>query len=270
MVKLKDGGTEGSMDLLADVLASIEGKTQIKPRAIGDWPVVRLISFKSFNLSHLSQLRLFQKHLKEIFGVNFVVIGGGYGCSKVVFSIKARSHQAARDFVLGTMRSDEFRALGVEAEFKIAILDEPYIRVDLSSGNEQISSKAKAAIVNNVYINEVHLMTKNKTMTKIKGGVKNSNIAIESDKNIQLSSPILEGGELLRLLKSMQTSIDNDTSLDDNDKNEAKELVEAVTDEVQKEEPKLSLLKSYSGSLKSIESIGSSLSKLGSLLGLSG
>jgi hypothetical protein len=47
MVKLKHGGTEESMDLLADLLASIEGKTQIKPQAIGNWPVVKLISFKS-------------------------------------------------------------------------------------------------------------------------------------------------------------------------------------------------------------------------------
>ena len=104
-------------------------------------------------------------------------------CTKIIFAVEASNYEEAKDFILDMMGSKEFRDLGVEAEFRVAISNTPYIRTDLRTGEQELSLEAKEQKTINVYSREVSLMSNPVNITKIEGGVSNSNLAIASTNN---------------------------------------------------------------------------------------
>ncbi|WP_353163424.1 hypothetical protein [Salinisphaera shabanensis] len=255
------------MDKLEEILLAVEGKKSL-PIDRTQWPVIRLISFKTFNRSDYHRIRWFQSKISEFFQVQLIAIGGGYGCTKISFAVEARTVAEAQRFILTMLGSEEFRNLGVEAEFRVAISNEPYIRSDLKTGKLELSEAAKDKKVVNVTAQEVLLMGKDTNITKIEGGVSNSNLAIGSGSNTLQLNHQPEFKALIELLHDMRSTVDHDSSISPAKKQEAKEQIEAATDEAKKEKPKKSLLKLYAESLKSIDSISSSAKKLLVVLGV--
>ncbi|WP_343845681.1 hypothetical protein [Bowmanella denitrificans] len=255
------------MDKLEEILLAVERKESL-PVSHTHWPVVRLISFRTFNRSDYQRIRWFQSMISEQFRIQLVAVGGGYGCTKISFAVKARTAAEAQRFILSMLGSEEFRSLGVEAEFRVAISDEPYIRSDLKTGELELSEAAKIQQIVNVMAQEVMLMGNDTNITKIEGGVSNSNLAIGSGNNTLQLNHQSESKALVELLRDMRSVVDNDSSISPAQKQEVNEQIEAATEEAKKEKPKKSLLKSYAESLKSIESISSSAKKLLVLLGV--
>ena len=258
------------MDKLEQVLSLIESRDYIKGQYTG-WPIVSLISWKTLSKSHYESIRYFQKIVQEYYDVMLVVIGGGYGCSKILFSVEARTHEEASLFVLNIMESPSFRKLAVEAEFRVAISNDPYFRTDLRTGDQELSKEAVKAI-NKYYIRELNIV-ENKTsnnVTHIEGDVKKANLAIGSEGNTMQLNHQHKNSLITQLLYDIKTQLNENLQMSEIDKAEAIDIVDAIDIEAKKEKPKRALLKSYAESLKSISSIGGSVTKLLSALGLGG
>ena len=257
------------MDKLKQVLNCIESRVSILESKV-DWPVIRLFSWRTLSPKHYESIRHFQMMIQQQFRVNLVVIGGGYGCSKVVFAVEAHTQEEASAFVINIMESPVFRELASKAEFRVAITDNPYTRTDLKTGDQELSPAAIAA-KNKLHIKELNIMTEIKnTITNIEGGVKDTNLAICSENNTMQLSYNPDNTALMRLLDSIKVQITSKSDIAQGEKSEAIDIVEAIDTESKKDKPKKALLKSYAESLKSISSITDSVTKLLALLGLGG
>jgi len=255
------------MDKLEEILLAVETNTALEP-TVSAWPTIQMISWRTFSKSNYQQIRWFQSMVTERFSVRLVAIGGGYGCTKIIFAVEASNYEETKDFILDMMGSKEFRDLGVEAEFRVAISNTPYIRTDLRAGEQEFSLEAKEQKAINVYTREVSLMSNPVNITKIEGGVSNSNLAIGSTNNILQLNHQPESKALISLLSEMRSTVSCDASLSNTEKQDALDRIDAATEEAKKEQLKKSLLKTYAESLKSVASIGSSVAKLLGLLGI--
>lgn len=106
-------------------------------------------------------------------------------------------------------------------------------------------------------------------ITRIEGGVSNSNLAIGSERNTLQLNHQPDNIEPINLLREMRKTVSCDASLNATEKQDALDRIDAATEEAKKEIPKISLLKNYAESLKSVESIGGSVTKLLGLFGVS-
>lgn len=256
------------MDKLEEILLAVETKSAIEAPA-SDWPTIQMISWRTFSRVDYQKIRWFQANVAERFSVHLVALGGGYGCTKIIFAVEASNHQEAKDFIIDIMGRKEFSDLGVEAEFRVAISNTPYIRTDLRSGEQQeLSLEAKEQKAINIYTKKVSLMTDPVNITRIEGGVRNSNLAIGSTNNTLQLNHQPESKALIALLSEMRNTVSCDSSLSNKEKQDALDRLDAATEEANKEHPKKSLLKTYAESLKSVESIGGSVVKLLGLLGI--
>ena len=132
-------------DALEEVLRAIERRAFISPVTAG-WPVIALISWRTLSSRNYDSIRHFQATIKELFRIQLIAIGGGYGRSKIVFSVEASSHEKASDFVLRIMKSSAFRKVAGEAEFRVVICQDPYIRTDLRTGGQELSERAETML----------------------------------------------------------------------------------------------------------------------------
>lgn len=119
-------------DKLADVLRASEAK-----EVIPEPPQFRgfsLISYRHFTsqdengIRHLLAYSL-QQHLIEV-----VVVGGGYGCTRIEFEVTSHDSSQIADLVLKLMRDEVFRSEALSVGFRVMILREPYVRLDLLNG----------------------------------------------------------------------------------------------------------------------------------------
>jgi len=255
------------MDKLKEILMAVESKSVLESSKTS-LPTIQMISWRTFSRSNYDKIRWFQSMVNAFFSVRLVAIGGGYGCTKIIFAVEARTNQEARNFILEMMGSKEFRNLGVEAEFRVAISNNPYIRTDLKTGEQELSLEAKEQQSINVFTQEVSLVSNPVNITNIEGGVSNSNLAIGSENNTLQLNHQPESKALIALLSEMRKTVSTDASPNSTGKQDALDRIDAATDEAKKEQPKKSLLKTYAESLKSVGSIGSSVAKLLGLLGV--
>lgn len=254
------------VDLLRDVLSSAENRKYLSPVEV-TWPTFTLISWRTFSLKNAQNIRVLQNKSYELFGVKLAVIGGGYGCTKIVFSVEAATHEEASKFVLNIIDKPAFRELAVEAEFRVAIVSKPYIRTDLRTGDQELSPDAEQAKLE-IHARELTLMKIINNVSNIQGGVSGSNLSIGSKGNTMQLSHQPDQNEIAKLLCEIRSEIRQDKALPENEKTEALDLVEVIEEETKKEEPKRALLKSCSDSLKSISCIGESVLKLIGIIGL--
>lgn len=255
-------------DLLQDVLTSVQNRQYLPPKST-QWPSFALISWKTFSNATTTRIRLFQRLVLERFNISVGVIGGGYGCTKIVFSVEASTQEEAANFVLNVIDKPAFRALAVEAEFRVAIVSEPYIRTDLVTGVQELSAQAQQAKLE-VHTKELNLMLGNYTnnVTSIHGDISDTNLAIGSTHNTMQLCHIPDNSELATQLREIRNALKQDQTIGATTREEAIELVDVIEKESMEKKPKRALLKSCADSLSSISSIGESLSKVIGLLGL--
>lgn len=122
-------------DKLADVLLASEAK-QVIPVPIG-FRGFSLISYRHFTSQDENSIRhllafLFQRHLIEV-----VAVGGGYGCTRIEFEITSHDSSHVADLVLKIMKDEIFRTEALTVGFRVMILREPYVRLDIMNGNIQ-------------------------------------------------------------------------------------------------------------------------------------
>jgi hypothetical protein len=87
-------------------------------------------------------LRRFQAAIQEKLGVQLIVVGGGYGCSKIVFSISADSPDSAAKVINDLLENPIFRKEALEVDFNIVISTTPhYSRMNLRDGSIENFSK---------------------------------------------------------------------------------------------------------------------------------
>lgn len=109
------------MDRLEEVLAAVESKLTLDAPTC-NVPTIQMISWRTFGRTNYERIRWFQSMVSHRFNVRLIAIGGGYGCTKIIFAVEAHSQEEAKNFILEMMGSKEFRELGVEAEFRVQYL----------------------------------------------------------------------------------------------------------------------------------------------------
>jgi hypothetical protein len=119
-------------DRLDDVLDAIGRRRLLSAPA--QWPAIDLISFRDFGPNDAARLRAFIRAVQARTGQALVVVGGGYGCSRLTVTVFVESPETAQQVLEGLMQSEAFRQEAVEADFRVVIRNDPYTRVDLKNG----------------------------------------------------------------------------------------------------------------------------------------
>lgn len=123
-------------DRLAEVLEAI-GKREFIG-APERRPCIELISHASLSRSDFAAIREFQLDVLKGVGVRLAVIGGGYGCSRVLFEIRADSAMEVREAgvrTLSLIQNPGFQDAAFGIGMRVAVTrNAPYLRVDLMTG----------------------------------------------------------------------------------------------------------------------------------------
>lgn len=122
-------------DKLAEVLRAAEAK-QVIP-VLPQFRGFSLISFRHFTSQDENGIRhlfayLLQRHLIAV-----VAVGGGYGCTRIELEITSHDSSQVADLVLRLMKDEVFRSEALTVGFRVMILREPYVRLDLANGGIQ-------------------------------------------------------------------------------------------------------------------------------------
>lgn len=118
-------------DKLVEVISAVQARRSIEPPPNSS--TIHLISFKTFGEADIPSIRRFQKTIADKLGIRITVLGGGYGCTRIIFSVTTDS-ETAKVISQQLLSSAIFRQAALEVDFSIAGMPEPYVRVDLRSG----------------------------------------------------------------------------------------------------------------------------------------
>lgn len=126
-------------DKLEEVIARSEAKKLVV--APSSDQILELISYRTLDKSDIPAIRKFQRVIAEEFKINLVVIGGGYGCTKIAFHLDKASPDEVRILIQDLLESEVFREEALKVDFEIAIVRNPDARVILKNGkNESLSN----------------------------------------------------------------------------------------------------------------------------------
>ena len=97
-----------------------------------------LISLRRCADLDAQEIRDFLAAVRSDFGVELVLLGGGYGCCKFYFEIQEDSILLSQSIAVRLLEDAKFRKSARRAGFSIAILREPYMRADLRTDTVEI------------------------------------------------------------------------------------------------------------------------------------
>jgi TIR domain-containing protein len=118
-------------DLLEPVLAAIASRGSVAPPFI---PSVQFIALRTFSDADAPAIRRFQDTINRGLDVDMKVVGGGYGCTRIHFTVEVDSSEEAARLLHELLRSEDARAAALQAGFRVAVMEQPYVRLDLASG----------------------------------------------------------------------------------------------------------------------------------------
>lgn len=122
-------------DQLRAVLAASESRRTITPP--DSEPLVALITFKTLSSESFARVRAFQSTVQRELGLTFVVVGGGYGCTKVVVKIveiESDDPEETRAILNQLLLDERVRCAARKVPFDILTVSAPYARLDLRTG----------------------------------------------------------------------------------------------------------------------------------------
>jgi hypothetical protein len=122
-------------DRLGDVLEASEKGLALQPTA--GRRLVTLISFATLSMDSYARIRKFQATMKLELGLTFVVVGGGFGCTKVVVKIvefESDDPEEVDAIVSKLLHGDTIQREAREVPFDVLVTQEPYERRDLRTG----------------------------------------------------------------------------------------------------------------------------------------
>ncbi|MDO8775788.1 MAG: hypothetical protein Q7K57_45220 [Burkholderiaceae bacterium] len=122
-------------DKLADVLRASEAK-QVIPVPT-QFRGFSLISYRHFTSRDESGIRHLLAYVRQQHLIEAVAVGGGYGCTRIEFEITSHDSSLIADLVLNLMKDPIFRSEALSVGFRVMILREPYVRLDLANGGIQ-------------------------------------------------------------------------------------------------------------------------------------
>ena len=103
--------------------------------------ILELISYRTMDRRDIPAIRNFQRAIAEKFNLNLVVIGGGYGCTKIAFHLDGASPEEVRVLIQQLLENPLFRSEALKVDFEIAIVRNPDARIMLKNGhNESLSN----------------------------------------------------------------------------------------------------------------------------------
>lgn len=118
-------------DNLVEVLEASASRAIIKPIAS---PSVDLISLRTLTTADIPAIRAFQAAVLEELEIRLVVVGGGYGCTRITVAVVSDSPEEAKRLLAELFSSEALRRAALEANFPVLIHQDPYVRKDLKTG----------------------------------------------------------------------------------------------------------------------------------------
>lgn len=123
-------------DRLTEVINACTTKTYLNvPR---DIPVIDLITLRNLGERDIVHIRSFQRFVRDHFGIDVVVVGGGFGCGTISITVRTTmpvDKQSIQEILNILLSLDMFRDAVVEiGGFNIAVRREV-----IDGGNERTS-----------------------------------------------------------------------------------------------------------------------------------
>lgn len=115
---------------LREVLNAAERRRVISPSNI---PTVELISDIGMTVGDAPKIEKFLKFINQELEIEIKVVGGGYGCTKIIITAEAASKEETVRILEELFSSDIFAIKAVEVGFDSLLRNEPYTHKTLSS-----------------------------------------------------------------------------------------------------------------------------------------
>ena len=99
--------------------------------------LVSLISFRTLGRMDVEPVRRFQRTIRDALGLTAVVVGGGYGCTRVIVKIvelESDDPEEINRVLRELLQGETFRREARKVPFDVLITSEPYERRDLRTG----------------------------------------------------------------------------------------------------------------------------------------
>jgi hypothetical protein len=132
-------------DKLEEVIALSEAKKLVAIPSSDK--VLELISYRTFDKHDIKAIRRFQAIIAEEFKIQLVVIGGGYGCTKIIFHLDKASPDEVRIMIQELLESSMFREAALNVDFEIAIVRNPDARIVLKNGKSESLSNNQGILL---------------------------------------------------------------------------------------------------------------------------
>jgi hypothetical protein len=177
-----------SSEMFQDVMNAIRGKTSIDPVDKAD--TFSLLSYSTLSDGDRPAIGDLQKYLEEQFDVDVSLVGGGYFCSKLTFKITGTAEHVQKTLAL-ILQNLAFREKASCAGFDLVIIDDPYTRLNLRTGELQTLGSSIVYQDNSTTI----------------GDVRGGQVAVHSESTRQDSSMELDtpGEAVRRLISNLPT-----------------------------------------------------------------
>jgi len=118
-------------DILAGVLAASMARGNIAPFG---HPYIDLISLRTFTIADIPALRAMQMKIFNELDINLVVVGGGYGCTRLSITVESDSPEETKQLLEELFSSKVFSDAALDVGISVLIRHEPYTRKNLKTG----------------------------------------------------------------------------------------------------------------------------------------
>lgn len=132
MAHLDGESVASSEDVLSQVLEAVTMRRGTPDRR--GRGTVTLIALRTLDRHAYERIRSFQSALRDRLRINSVVVGGGYGCTKItikVIELESDDPNEIDRVVSQVLTGQTFRDEARAVPFDVAVLDDPYARRDL-------------------------------------------------------------------------------------------------------------------------------------------
>lgn len=120
-------------DMLEEIIERVRAKQFVPMQTSRN--DIDLISFGNFDKKDVPAIRDFQAAVSEMLGVDLDIVGGGHGCTKIRFRPKRKKARESPRLTIQELLEDPvFREVAMRANFQIAVIRDPDVRVVLRTG----------------------------------------------------------------------------------------------------------------------------------------
>jgi hypothetical protein len=142
-------------DRLDDVLAAAQAGAVIPQPSV---PTVHLLSPLTMSVADAPRIRKFLSRAQDALDMKLVVVGGGYGCTRLIITVEAPTEEEAFLLVAELLSNDEFASEAVEEGFKELLRPQPYAHKTLATGVVQgeIPNDGPLAFISYAHPDEAH------------------------------------------------------------------------------------------------------------------